>query len=40
MLEQAFGWGAEDFTALNMTAIDAAFCDADTKARIKKRLEA
>ena len=40
MLEQAFGWGVEDFTALNMTAIDAAFCDADTKARIKKRLEA
>jgi adenosine deaminase len=40
MLEQAFGWGAEDFTALNMTAIDAAFCDADTKTRIKQRLEA
>ncbi|WP_321829618.1 adenosine deaminase [Thalassovita sp.] len=40
MLEQAFGWGAEDFTTLNMTAIDAAFCDADTKTRIKQRLEA
>jgi adenosine deaminase len=39
-LERAFGWGEEDFAALNRTALDAAFCDADTKARIAKRLEA
>ncbi len=39
MLGQAFGWTAEDFTALNETALNAAFCDEDTRARVKKRLE-
>jgi len=38
-LAEAFGWGADDFADLNRTALDAAFCDADTRARIAKRLE-
>ena len=39
-LNRAFGWDEADFAALNRTALDAAFCDADTKDRIAKRLEA
>ena len=39
MLSQAFGWEAEDFAALNETALNAAFCDEETRARVKKRLE-
>ncbi|MES0823774.1 adenosine deaminase [Ruegeria sp. SCP11] len=39
MLSKAFGWEAEDFAALNDTALAAAFCDEDTRARVKKRLE-
>lgn len=39
MLEQAFGWGEDDFRALNQTALDAAFCDSETKALVAKRLE-
>jgi len=39
-LERAFGWGEEDFDALNRTALDAAFCDDETRARIAARLEA
>ncbi|WP_170387329.1 adenosine deaminase [Ruegeria atlantica] len=39
MLSKAFGWKAEDFVALNETALAAAFCDEDTRARVKKRLE-
>ncbi|SFR14037.1 adenosine deaminase [Poseidonocella sedimentorum] len=35
-LERAFGWGEEDFAALNRIALDAAFCDDDTRARIAK----
>jgi len=38
-LEKAFGWGEEEFRALNRTALDAAFCDADTKTRIGTLLE-
>jgi adenosine deaminase len=38
-LTQAFGWGAQDFTELNRTALDAAFCDSDTRAALLKRLE-
>ena len=38
-LERAFRWGAEDFDALNRTALDAAFCDADTKTRITELLD-
>ncbi|KQI70850.1 adenosine deaminase [Loktanella sp. 5RATIMAR09] len=39
MLHRTFGWDEDDFKALNETAIAAAFCDNDTKARIAKRLE-
>ncbi|WP_209503236.1 MULTISPECIES: adenosine deaminase [unclassified Ruegeria] len=39
MLNAAFGWEAGDFAALNETALNAAFCDDDTRARVKKRLE-
>ena len=37
-LAGAFGWDEEDFLSLNLTALDAAFCDDDTKARLKKKL--
>lgn len=39
MLNQAFGWDADDFAALNKTAAEAAFCDEDTRARILQKLE-
>lgn len=39
MLHQAFGWAEEDFTALNATALEAAFCDDNTRDRVKKKLE-
>ncbi|EBA12980.1 adenosine deaminase [Roseobacter sp. CCS2] len=39
MLNKTFGWGEDDFKALNKTALAAAFCDDDTKARVAKRLE-
>jgi len=39
-LHQTFGWDMADFRALNQTALDAAFCDADTKAALAKKLEA
>lgn len=38
-LSQAFGWGIDDFKAMNATAIEAAFCDDTTRTRIAKRLE-
>lgn len=38
-LHKAFDWDEGVFAALNLTALDAAFCDADTKARIAKLLE-
>ncbi|MEJ1991240.1 MAG: adenosine deaminase [Maritimibacter sp.] len=38
-LARVFGWGAEDFAALNQVALDAAFCDDQTRARIAERLE-
>ena len=37
-LADAFGWDDEVFGAIARTSLDAAFCDADTKARIGKRL--
>ncbi len=40
MLHRAFDWDDGQFRRLNRTALDAAFCDADTKARIAKKLEA
>ena len=38
-LERVFGWGADDFRALNATALDAAFCDAGTKEALAKILQ-
>ena len=38
-LERAFGWGAADFAEISRNALDAAFCDADTKARLADRLK-
>ncbi|MDA9208405.1 adenosine deaminase [Octadecabacter sp.] len=40
MLSQTFGWEDSDFKDLNQTALDAAFCDAETHTKIAKRLEA
>ena len=39
MLHKTFGWDEADFAALNQTALAAAFCDDDTRARVAKRLE-
>ena len=39
MLNKAFGWDADDFAALNATALAAAFCDDATRERVQKRLE-
>lgn len=38
-LNKTFGWDADDFRALNQTAMNAAFCDDATRARILKKLE-
>jgi adenosine deaminase len=38
-LAQAFDWDEGVFGSIARTSLDAAFCDADTKARIRKRLE-
>jgi adenosine deaminase len=38
-LADAFGWDDSDFAVLNRTALDAAFCDDATRARILKTLE-
>ena len=38
-LHRAFGWDETDFAALNSTALDAAFCDAATKQRLRGRLK-
>jgi len=40
MLDRTFGWGEAEFAALNRTALDAAFCGAETKQRIADRLKA
>lgn len=39
-LSKAFGWTEDDFAALNKVALEAAFCDDLTRARIAERLEA
>jgi adenosine deaminase len=39
MLHRTFGWNEDDFTELNKVAIEAAFCDDATRARITKKLE-
>ena len=38
-LAETFGWGAKDFLALNITAVQAAFCDIETKQILLKALE-
>jgi len=38
-LERAFKWGEEEFAALTQTSLEAAFCDENTRDRLKKRLE-
>ena len=38
-LNRAFGWDESDFAVLNATALDAAFCDAATKQRLRDRLK-
>ena len=40
MLNRAFDWDEGQFAKLNRTALDAAFCDADTKEKIAKLLGA
>ena len=39
MLQRTFGWDEGDFKTINETALAAAFCDEDTRARVAKRLE-
>lgn len=38
-LARAFGWGTADFLEISRNALDAAFCDADTKERLADRLK-
>lgn len=38
-LARVFEWNEDDFRALNRTAIEAAFCDEDTRSKILKKLE-
>jgi adenosine deaminase len=40
MLHDAFDWDDGVFDTLARTALDAAFCDVDTKEKVRKRLEA
>ncbi len=40
MLHRTFRWDADDFAVLNATALEAAFCDADTRAKIARKLDA
>lgn len=39
-LSRQFGWNAADFKALNLTAIEAAFCDNATRDRVRNIVEA
>ncbi|KGJ04608.1 adenosine deaminase [Paracoccus halophilus] len=38
MLADAFGWAEDEFRQMNLWAVDAAFCDGDTKAALRKDL--
>ncbi|EAQ04878.1 adenosine deaminase [Pseudooceanicola batsensis HTCC2597] len=38
-LERTFGWEPADFLEISRTALDAAFCDADTRAQIAEKLK-
>jgi adenosine deaminase len=37
-LEKTFKWTKKDFRELNKIALEAAFCDSDTKAKIAMKL--
>lgn len=39
MLNETFGWDAEDFTSLNIAAANAAFCNDETRAKVLAQLE-
>ena len=39
LLADTFGWTAKDFTALNRTAAEAAFCSAETRQSLLEKLE-
>lgn len=39
-LAKTFGWDTPEFEEINRNALDAAFCDADTRAKLAARLEA
>ncbi|MEJ6478642.1 MAG: adenosine deaminase, partial [Octadecabacter sp.] len=39
-LAETFGWDDDDFRALNVTALAAAFCDDETRAKVARKLEA
>lgn len=39
MLDQTFGFGSDDFRALQQTALKHAYCDEDTRADLAKQLE-
>ncbi|MDV7145053.1 adenosine deaminase [Tropicimonas sp. TH_r6] len=38
-LAETFGWGEDDFAALNRVAAEAAFCDSETRSVLLKKLE-
>lgn len=38
-LHETFGWGLEDFNATNRTAMNAAFCDDETRQRLMAKFE-
>lgn len=38
-LAKTFQWNEDDFAELNKTALEAAFCDDETRARVAKRIE-
>ncbi|AWX93815.1 adenosine deaminase [Paracoccus mutanolyticus] len=37
-LAETFGWGESEFRQMNLWAVEAAFCDEDTRTRLKKEL--
>ncbi|MEM8581167.1 MAG: adenosine deaminase [Pseudomonadota bacterium] len=37
-LADTFGWGQDDFNELGLTALDAAFCDSETRDKLRKTL--
>ena len=37
-LAETFGWGESEFRQMNLWAVEAAFCDEDTRTRLKQEL--